>query len=208
MVAFWEGFADRRFLQQVIWSKQDAIVLPRRDLEVRLLLAFGVPVDLDLMVASGFLERTADDDVFRVTGVSRQLNTERARLAKKYGATLMPPGMAPPAPPPQRAQKPVPPGVVPPVPPPVRPRVAPPVVPPQRSEDRGKRKKKGRELLLPNAGARAGDLQPEAPRTRRTRATSSSAQRRHGASSPPSAPTAACRSSAWARWSGAPGMSR
>lgn len=88
---FWESLADRRLLDR---HRQDidgvpAFVMGQEELERRLRLAFGVPVDVSEMVSLGFLEPvssagwSASERGFRVRGMSRYLNAEAGRKAKK-----------------------------------------------------------------------------------------------------------------------------
>jgi hypothetical protein len=81
---FWENLADRRLLSDGAGGVKAEIALPAKELETRLLLAFGVPVDLDLAVVVGIIDRRSDG-LFRVRGMSRYLNMEAGRLSKKGG---------------------------------------------------------------------------------------------------------------------------
>lgn len=73
---FWEGLADRRIL-----AGKSELMLTAKELETRLLLAFGQPVDLDHLVHLGLLEPR--DGRYRVRGMSRYLVMEASRVAKK-----------------------------------------------------------------------------------------------------------------------------
>jgi hypothetical protein len=74
---FWETLADRRRL-----ANREELVLPLAEVEVLLHLAFGRPVLPEIMVALGFLE-PRETAGFRIRGMSRYINSEKARILKK-----------------------------------------------------------------------------------------------------------------------------
>lgn len=113
---FWESLADRRILAKAVIGPggQPELVLPTAELTTRLRLAFGQPVDFELLVHAGILEPR--ETGWRVRGMSRYLIAEATRLAKKGAGA---PGSTPTAPAPAPQGSPVAPGCHPgPTPPP------------------------------------------------------------------------------------------
>lgn len=75
---FWEGLADRRVLLRALQLPQPAIILSGSECRLRLQLAFGLEVDLALMMSVGFLEELGENK-YRVRGMSRYLYAEIRR---------------------------------------------------------------------------------------------------------------------------------
>lgn len=96
---FWESLADRRILQRALSLEVPMVVLAEADAANRLWLAFGLKVDVALVVAAGVLEAVGPGK-YRVRGMSRYLDAEGTRLRRKATMTGVRPGSDPPPTPP------------------------------------------------------------------------------------------------------------
>lgn len=83
---FWEGLADRRVLARGLALPKPMVVLDDAECRQRLQLAFGMELPPKLAETVGILE-ALEDQKWRVRGMSRYLEAERTRLAKKRGTT-------------------------------------------------------------------------------------------------------------------------
>lgn len=86
LVLFWESLADRRLLAKALLLPVPMVVLDDKECQRRLQVAFGVQVPPELAATVGILE-LQNDAKWRVRGMSRYLDAERARLRKKSSAT-------------------------------------------------------------------------------------------------------------------------
>lgn len=83
VLEFWERLSDRRTLKRGLERAGGAaIVLTRAEAEAHLMHAFGMKVEPDLIVTAGFLEPLTEG-LYRVRGMSRQLETEAKRLRSR-----------------------------------------------------------------------------------------------------------------------------
>lgn len=84
MEVVWESLCDRRlFIDRATGQVKEKIVLPEREIRLRLKMAFGKDVDLDPFILAGFLEEDSPGH-YRIRGMSMYLNAERGRLSKKH----------------------------------------------------------------------------------------------------------------------------
>ncbi len=85
LVEFWDSCGDPRELEQRLARGETAVVLTHAELETRLLVAFGRPVDPDNLRILGLLERLADG--YRVRGMSRYFAPIEARRQARKAAS-------------------------------------------------------------------------------------------------------------------------
>lgn len=88
LVTFWQTLADRRLLAAHgrLHNGRPAFVLSASETSERLKDAFGMDVPLGLMCRQDFLEPVGDSE-YRIRGMSRYLNAEAGRIAKKATRT-------------------------------------------------------------------------------------------------------------------------
>lgn len=79
---FWESLADRRILAKALARAAPMVVLDATEVTNRLWLAFGMKVELSLMIAAGVLEALPEAGMYRVRGMSQYIEMEAERLAE------------------------------------------------------------------------------------------------------------------------------